>query len=51
MEKILFIIPMPISFEDFVNPPESSGTLKKENGIFGNVLTDMPLGILAISSY
>jgi len=51
MEKILFIIPMSTSFEDFVNPPEYSGTIKKENGLFGNVLTEMPLGSLAMSSY
>ncbi len=51
MEKILFIVPPPIRYEDFVKPDYNVGTIKKKNGNFASVLTEMPLGIMAMSSY
>lgn len=51
MEKILFIVPPHISFEDFIHPAFNARTVKKKNGDFGSLLTDMPLGVLALSAY
>ncbi|MFH1387621.1 MAG: radical SAM protein [bacterium] len=49
--KILFIIPPHISFRQYIHPAFNERVLHKKNGDFGSVLTDMPLGVLAISSY
>lgn len=51
METILFIIPPNITFEDFVSPPHHVGTIEKENGNFGSVITDVPLGPISLSAY
>lgn len=51
MEKILFIFPPTIDYDKFVNPPENVRTISKKDGIYGSLLTDIPLGILALSSY
>lgn len=51
MDKILFIVPPPIRYIDFVKPDYNVGTIKKKNGNFASVLTEMPLGIMAMSSY
>jgi radical SAM superfamily enzyme YgiQ (UPF0313 family) len=50
-EKILFIVPPYITFNDFVNPSYNARVIAKKNGNFGNVYTDMPLGILSLSAY
>ncbi len=51
MEKVLFIIPPCIKLEDFLHP-SSNARFKEKNGkIFGNVLADMPIGVLSLSSY
>ena len=49
MDKILFINPANITFEDFINP--SYNIVQNKYGDYGNVLTDMPLGILSMSAY
>jgi len=49
MDKILFINPPNITFNDFINP--SYNIVQKKYGNYGNVLTDMPLGILSMSAY
>ncbi len=51
MEKILFLVPPTIDFKKFKFPPEYVRALPKKDGLYGSVLTDMPLGVLALSSY
>lgn len=51
MDKILFIVPPHISFQQFANPAFNEKVIHKKHGSFGNVLTEMPLGVLAISAY
>lgn len=51
MDKILFIVPPHIQFEDFISPAFNARTVIKKHGKFGNVLTDMPLGVLSLSAY
>jgi len=52
MKKILFIVPMHITFESFLNPAHNSRNFKKKDGKYYNSLsTDMPLGPLSMSAY
>ena len=51
MEKILFLVPMNIYYEDFIHPAYNARIVKKQNGDFTSVLTDMPLGIMSMSAY
>lgn len=52
MQRILFIIPPNLTFEDYVDPPSASRQVKKADGrSYGNLATDMPLGVLSMSAY
>jgi radical SAM superfamily enzyme YgiQ (UPF0313 family) len=51
MIKLLFIVAPSIEFEDFVNPRGNVRAVRKKNHDYGSVLTDMPLGVLALSAY
>ena len=51
MEKVLFLVPPTIDFQKFKNPPVYVRALPKKDGLYGSVLTDMPLGVLALSAY
>ncbi len=51
MDKILFIVPPSIEFEDFVNPSNNVRAVQKKYGNYGSALTDMPLGVLSLSAY
>ncbi len=51
MEKVLFIVPPTIMFADFIKPDYNTRIVKKKNGDFTSVTTDMPLGIMSMSSY
>ncbi|MFA5095788.1 MAG: radical SAM protein [Candidatus Omnitrophota bacterium] len=51
MEKILFIVPPNMTYEDFVHPSYNVRIVRKINGDFGSVLTEMPLGVLSMSAY
>jgi len=51
MQKILFIVPPHIRYNDFVNPAPNVRVVRKQFGNFGSVLTDMPLGVLSLSAY
>ena len=51
MERILFLVPPTIDYQKFKEPPEHVRALPKKDGVYGSVLTDMPLGVLALSSY
>lgn len=50
-DRILFVVPPPIRYVDYVNPAYNTKSHQKNDGIFGNVVTDMPLGCLALSAY
>ena len=51
MKSILFIVPPYLRFRDYTNPPFNAKSVMKENGRFGSLPTDMPIGILSLSSY
>lgn len=52
MKKILFIVPMHITFESFMNPAHNSRSFEKKDGKYYNSLsTDLPLGPLSMSAY
>ena len=51
MERILFIVPPHLRYEDFMRPKQDVRTVVKSGGDFGNVATDMPLGPMSLSSY
>lgn len=51
MNKILFIVPPHIKFNDFMHPAYNAKVIQKKGGYYGNTFTDMPLGVLALSSY
>ena len=50
-DKILFIVPPLIRFIDFIDPDYNIKVQQKNDGVFGNVVTDMPLSVLALSGY
>lgn len=51
MEKILFILPPGIRFNDFVHPTLEAKCSLKNGRAYGYVITGMPLGILSLSAY
>jgi len=52
MKNITLIIPPHLQFNSYANPSDNVKVVKKKDGKFyGNLITDMPLGPLAISSY
>lgn len=51
MDNVLFIVPPVIPYRDFIKPDYNVGTIKRGNSYFQRVITDMPIGILSISSY
>ena len=52
MSKLLFLVPMHISFESFLNPQHNSRNFKKDDGkIYNSLSTDLPLGPISMSSY
>lgn len=51
MDRILFVVPPHIQFNDFINPSYNARTVIKKHGSYGSVLTDMPLGVMALSAY
>lgn len=51
MDRILFILPPSIEYEDFVRPSGNVRAFRKQDGFYGSVLTDTPLGALALSAY
>jgi radical SAM superfamily enzyme YgiQ (UPF0313 family) len=52
MKKMLFIVPMHITFESFLNPAHNSRSFKKKDGNYYNSLsTDIPLGPISMSAY
>lgn len=51
MDKLLFIVPPYLKFDDFINPFYNARTIIKKHGSYGSLLTDMPLGVLSLSGY
>ena len=52
MKKLLFIVPMHIPFESFLNPAHNSRVFPKANGkTYNSLSTDLPLGALSMSAY
>tara|TARA_B100000131_G_scaffold295544_1_gene312653 strand:+ start:174 stop:1922 length:1749 start_codon:yes stop_codon:yes gene_type:complete len=52
MEKLLFIVPMHITMESFLNPGSNSRSYKKADGKdYNSLSTDLPLGPLSMSAY
>jgi len=52
MKKLTFIILPHLKFKDYVDPPIEHKEVKKKDGKrYGNLITDMPLGPLALSSF
>jgi hypothetical protein len=51
MEKILFIVPPYVSYENFIEPSFFEATMEKNNKIYKNLVVDMPLGVLSLSAY
>jgi len=51
MDKILFIIPPSIRFSDFIYPTTNARLKKRKGRLYGNVLADMPIGTMSLSSY
>ena len=52
MKKLLFIVPMHIEFESFINPAANTRSFKKADGkVYNSLSTDLPLGPLSMSAY
>lgn len=51
VERILFIVPPHIKFENYVNPSSIATTTQKKGVKYGSVSTDMPLGVMSLSAY
>ena len=51
MKKLLFILPPTLQEEDFFNPPPNVANTVKNGRKFGQVITDLPLGIISLSAY
>lgn len=52
MTKILFIVPPNLSYDKYVNPPENTRQVPKKDGrLYGNLATDMPIGLISMSAY
>ena len=49
--KILFLVPVHISYESYVNPPQNARTVIKNGRVLNSLATDLPLGPLSISAY
>lgn len=50
-KKILFLVPVHISYESYVSPPKNARTVLKNGRILNSLATDLPLGLLSMSAY
>lgn len=50
-KKILFLVPVHISYESYVSPPKNARTVIKNGRIVNSLATDLPLGLLSMSAY
>jgi hypothetical protein len=49
--KILFVVPMHITFDSFLNPGANSRKFTKSGKAFNSLSTDLPIGVMSLSSY
>ena len=47
----MLIVPPYVSFDSFVNPLFNERTVVKKSGNYGSVVTDMPIGLISLSTY
>ena len=50
-KKMLFLVPVHISYESYVSPPKNARTVIKNGRIVNSLATDLPLGLLSMSAY
>lgn len=50
-KKILFLVPVHISYESYIAPPKNARSVIKNGRILNSLATDLPLGLLSISAY
>jgi anaerobic magnesium-protoporphyrin IX monomethyl ester cyclase len=51
IKKILFLVPVHISYESYVSPPNNARTILKKGRVLNSLPTDLPLGLLSMSAY
>lgn len=51
MDRLLLIVPPYVTYANYVNPAFNERTVVTESGNHGSVVTDMPIGLLSLSSY
>jgi anaerobic magnesium-protoporphyrin IX monomethyl ester cyclase len=51
IKKILFLVPVHISYESYISPPNNARTVLKKGRVLNTLATDLPQGLLSISSY
>ena len=51
MTRLLFIVPPYVAFNSFVAPSFNERTIVKKTGKYGSIVTEIPIGILSISSF
>jgi radical SAM superfamily enzyme YgiQ (UPF0313 family) len=53
MKNILFIVPPHLTYDNFIHPREyhAKVSVKKDGKTYGNIVTEIPLGCLALSAY
>jgi radical SAM superfamily enzyme YgiQ (UPF0313 family) len=52
LTKILFIVPMHITFDAYINPSSNSRHYRKADGkTYNSLVTDLPLGFMSMSAY
>lgn len=50
-EHILFIVPPYVGYESFIKPAFNDGTMAKGSKKYRNIVADVPIGLLSMSSY
>lgn len=50
-KKILFLVPVHISYDSYTSPPKNARTVTKNGRTLNTLATDLPLGPLSISAY
>lgn len=52
MKKLLFLVPMHITFDSFLNPGDNTRSYRKKDGrSYNSLSTDLPLGPLSMSAF
>lgn len=52
IQKVLFLVPPNITFNQFISPDMNMRqVIKKDEHAYGNLMTDMPIGLISMSAY